>query len=89
VHALVVGVLDVLEEEPSKGLLLDRDDVVDRLATNGPSRAFREAVLPERRYPRIGARIARNPVFFLAEKLVALIEEHQAVHRGNESSSPG
>jgi hypothetical protein len=46
VHALAVLVLDVLEEEASKVLLVDWDDVVEQLATNGSNPAFREAVLP-------------------------------------------
>jgi hypothetical protein len=46
VHALAVVVLDVLEKEPSKVLLVEWDDVDEQLATNGPNPPFREAVLP-------------------------------------------
>jgi hypothetical protein len=46
VYSLAVVILDVLEEEPSKVLLVDGDDVVEQLATNGPNPPFRQAVLP-------------------------------------------
>jgi hypothetical protein len=48
VHALAVVILDVLEKEPPKVLLVDRDDVVDEFAPDRPDSAFRRPVLPRR-----------------------------------------